>query len=242
LHKKEQEGLEIRQRVTQLVVEEEDMVLKKTALALEHKAEVERLRNCHESYMEAEIRLAEAKSDVASLTERNKGIAQQLEDERRLVAEVEREAKLAKDAASKALEVCKATLAEEEDGPNKEHFHNVDTNMTMEELHHEIEAERSKLEFIHDGNQGALKEFESRQLTIQKLNDKIDEMGRRLEKVSRKVSEIRQLWEPELDKLVREISSAFAYNFEQIGCAGEVGVHKDEDFDLWAIEIKVKFR
>jgi structural maintenance of chromosomes protein 5 len=242
LHKKELEGLEIRQRVNRLVMEEDDLVLKKTALALEHKAEVERLRSCHESYLEADIRLAEARSDVASLTERNKGIAAQLEDERRLVAQVERDAKLAKDAASKALDVCKATLAEEEDGPNKEHFQNVNTNMSMEELHHEIEAERSKLEFIHDGNQGALKEFESRQVTIQKLSDKIDDIGKRLEKVSRKVSEVRQMWEPELDKLVQEISNAFAYNFEQIGCAGEVGVHKDEDFDLWAIEIKVKFR
>jgi structural maintenance of chromosomes protein 5 len=242
LHKKQSEILEIRQRINQLEIEVENLVLKKTALALQHKDEVERLRSCHESYLEAEVRLAEAKSDVASLTERNKGIAQQLEEERRLVAEVEREAKLAKEAASKALDVCKATLAEEEEGPNKEHFQNVNTNMTLEELHHEIEAERSKLEFIHDGNQGALKEFESRQLTIQKLNDKIDEIGRRLEKVSRQVSEIRQMWEPELDKLVKEISNAFAYNFEQIGCAGEVGVHKDEDFDLWAIEIKVKFR
>ncbi len=242
MQSKELEGLEIRQRVNQLALEREDLVLMKTALALEHKAEVERLRSCHESYLEAEFRLAEAKSDVASLTERNKGIAQQLEDERRLVAEVEREARLAKEAASKALEVCKATLAEEEEGPNKEHFQNVNTNMTMEELRHEIEAERSKLEFIHDGNQGALKEFESRQVTIQKLNDRIDEIGRKLEEVSRKVLEVRQMWEPELDKLVREISNAFAYNFEQIGCAGEVGVHKDEDFDLWAIEIKVKFR
>jgi structural maintenance of chromosomes protein 5 len=76
LHKKDLEGLEIRQRVNQLVMEEDNLVLKKTALALEHKAQVERLRSCNESYLEAEIRLAEARSDVASLTERNKGIAQ----------------------------------------------------------------------------------------------------------------------------------------------------------------------
>jgi structural maintenance of chromosomes protein 5 len=242
MQKRESEGLETRQRISQLGLEIEDLVLKKTDLALEHKAALERLRSFHESYMEAEVRLAEAKSDVASLTERNKGIAQQLEDERRLVAEVEKDAKLAKEAASKALDVCKATLAEEDEGPNKEHFQNVNTNMTMEDLRHEIEAERSKLEFIHDGNQGALKEFESRQLNIQKLNDKIDETGRILSKVSRQVLEVREMWEPELDKLVKEISNAFSYNFEQIGCAGEVGVHKDEDFDLWAIEIKVKFR
>jgi structural maintenance of chromosomes protein 5 len=219
------------------------LIFKKTALALEHKAQVEKLHRCHESCLEAEIRLAEAASDVESLTERNRGIAQQLSDERRLVAEVEQEAKLAKEAASKALEVCKATVAEGgEDGPNSQYFQSVDQNMTMEELQNEIDAERAKLEFIHGGNSGALKEWESRQITIQKLKDKIDEHAKRLEKMSRQVSDVRQMWEPELDKLVGEISNAFAYNFEQIGCAGEVGVHKDEDFDLWAIEIKVKFR
>lgn len=213
------------------------------ALALEHKVRLEQLHRCHESCLEAEVWLAEAASDVESLTERNRGIAQQLTDERRLVADVEREAKHAKDAAAKALEICQATMAEGgEDGPNSEYFKTVDQNLTMEELQNEIDAERSKLEFIHGGNSGALKEWESRQITIRKLKDKVDEIGKRLEKASRRVSEVREMWEPELDKLVREISNAFSYNFEQIGCAGEVGVHKNEDFDLWAIEIKVKFR
>jgi hypothetical protein len=45
-----------------------------------------------------------------------------------------------------------------------------------------------------------------------------------------------------VDQLISQINDAFSYNFEQISCAGEVGVHKDEDFEKWAIEIKVKFR
>ena len=44
------------------------------------------------------------------------------------------------------------------------------------------------------------------------------------------------------DALVGEISEAFAENFSKIQCAGEVGIYKDEDFEHWAIQIKVKFR
>ena len=52
-----------------------------------------------------------------------------------------------------------------------------------------------------------------------------------------------QQWEPQLDELIAKISEAFADNFSKIQCAGEVVVYKDEeDFDQWAIQIKVKFR
>lgn len=233
----------MQERFAQLVIKEDELVLKKTALALDHKNQVERLRDCHELCLEAELRLVEAKSDVEALTERNRGIAQRLEDERQIVAGALREEKLAKETAQKALVVCQEILLEESDGgQTQEYFSNVAANLTMEALQNDIRSEESKLEFVHGGNSGALKEFESRELTIQKLKDKIADTSRKLEKLNRKISEVRQQWEPELDNLVKEISDAFAYNFEQIGCAGEVGVHKDEDFDLWSIEIKVKFR
>lgn len=233
----------MQERFAKFLIKENDLVLKKTALALDHKNRVDRLRDCHESCLEAELRLAEAKSDVEALGERNQGNAQKLEDERQIVAGAQREEKSAKESAQKALVVCQEILAEERDGgQTQEYFSNAATNLTMEALQNDIQAEESKLEFVHGGNSGALKEFESREVTIQKLKDKIADTGRKLEKLNRKISEVRQQWEPELDKLVKEISDAFAYNFEQIGCAGEVGVHKDDDFDLWSIEIKVKFR
>jgi len=210
-------------------------------LALQQRDLVAKLRGCHEALLEAEMRLVEAASDVEALEERNSGIAQQLEDERRFVAEVERESRIVKAAAEKSLEVCKVLLDGAE-GHEEQYFRSLDQTLTMEDLEHEIEAEKSKLDYIHDGNAGALKEFELRQGTIEKLTEKIRDTARKLERLNLRISEVREKWEPELDKLIREISDAFAYNFEQIGCAGEVGVHKDEDFDLWSIEIKVKFR
>lgn len=190
--------------------------------------------------MEAEFRLLEAVSDVEALKERNIGISQELERERQLVIEVERAAKRAKEQAQKTLEVCKVILAD--DSSDSEYFKNLPPDLTLESLQNEIDAEKSKLDYIHDGNAGALKEFELRHKTIEKLNNKIRETAGSLDRINVEIREVRENWEPELDNLIKEISDAFAYNFEQIGCAGEVGVHKDDDFDHWSIEIKVKFR
>ncbi|KAI9729503.1 MAG: Structural maintenance of chromosomes protein 5 [Claussenomyces sp. TS43310] len=240
VERKKQQGTELRQRVAKLTVQEDDLTIKKTNLALKHKTHAENLRVSLEGLLEAEFRLLEATSDVEALRERNAGIAQQLEDERRLVQQVENDAMKAKEIAARALEVCKAIIAEQNADP--EYFKSLDPELTMEALQNDIDAEKSKLDYIHEGNSGALKEFEIRQGNIEKLETKLQESEKKLERLSRRIMEVRHKWEPELDKLIGEISDAFSYNFEQIGCAGEVGVHKDDDFDLWSIEIKVKFR
>lgn len=220
--------------------EHDELVLQRAALALDHKTHVARLRTCYEDYIEAEIRLLEATSDVDALKQRNSAITQQLADERRLENEAEDQVKQAKDAARKSLEECKAIL--EMNPEHQEYYNSISENTKREDVEHDIDAERAKLDFMHAGNSGALKEFEQRQVSINKLEEKIADTSKRLERLGLKIRELRDRWEPELDKLVKEISDAFTYNFEQINCAGEVGVHKDEDFDLWAIEIKVKFR
>ena len=75
-----------------------------------------------------------------------------------------------------------------------------------------------------------------------KLKKQQKSQERDLQKMEAKITRIRDQWEPRLDELIGKINDAFSYNFAQISCAGEVGVNKDEDFDKWAIEIKVKFR
>lgn len=223
----------------QLSLQKDHETIRKVEEALSYKEAVAALKLAHENLLEGEIRLLEATSDVDALMQRNSGIAQQLEDERRLVNGLEGEVTNLRQVAQRALAVCKTILEEEKDGG---YFTTLDSNLTLEALQHDIDAEKSKLEFLHEGNAGALKEFESRQATIERLSSKISDTDRKLGVMSRNIAAIREKWEPELDKLIAEISEAFSHNFEQISCAGEVGVHKDEDFDNWSIEIKVKFR
>eukprot|EP00877_Chromochloris_zofingiensis_P011381 jgi/Chrzof1/6497/Cz18g13150.t1 len=49
-------------------------------------------------------------------------------------------------------------------------------------------------------------------------------------------------WLPELQQVVEKINITFALNFAEIACAGEVLLSEHEDYDQYAIQIKVKFR
>lgn len=200
------------------------------------------MRKCHENLLEAKIRLIETKSDIATLNERNQDITTQVDKEEASVKKAELESKRVKEIASKALAVCTEIRSDPDFDSIADEVGNPDPEMTVEILDHEIAAEESKLDFIHATNPNAIRDFEARQKDVENMKQKMDTRDLTLEKLERSIHKVRSKWEPELDKLVAKISEAFSFNFEQIGCAGEVSVYKDEDFELWAIQIKVKFR
>ncbi|TAQ88168.1 hypothetical protein B7494_g3479 [Chlorociboria aeruginascens] len=242
LEAKQQEGSRFREKMRNFQNQHDYAVIRKMTTSLDHKNQVAEIRVLHEELLDAEIRLLEAASDVEALEQRNAGITQYLDEEERIMKDAEREAKIVKDKASTALRIVKGILAEAEVNGTREHFLNIPVDKTVEGLQMEIEAEKSKLEYIHAGNPNAIRDFEKRRADIDKLGAKMTETQNKLEQLSKEITELRAKWEPRLDQLIGEINEAFAYNFEKIGCAGEVGVHKDEDFDQWAIQIKVKFR
>jgi chromosome segregation ATPase len=241
LSDKQKEGDVQRERQRKLEIQTDHAILRKAAKALDHKSKVERIRLCHEELLDAEVRLIEAKSDVESLEERNTEIVERLAEEEQHARDAEQESKAARDKASKAMKVC-AAITSKATPEEVDHFTHIPDGMKLEDLEVEIAAEEAKLDYIHANNPNAIRDFERRQEEVDKLKEKLSESGDKLERYGRQITKIRGKWEPELDKLIEEISDAFSYNFEQIGCAGQVSVHKDEDFDQWAIEIKVKFR
>ncbi|OBT68462.1 hypothetical protein VE03_02949 [Pseudogymnoascus sp. 23342-1-I1] len=228
-----------RARMREIEAQTDELVLKKNTLSIEYKALVQGIRTAHLSLQEAKFRLIEAASDVESLKEHSSDITRRVHEERQNYERANDEYKIVKAQAIGVHDQCIAILAK---GNDKEYYETIDKDLTMEQLEQDIDAEKSKLDYIHDGNPGALREFESRQVTIDRLTATITSARAELASLDHSIATLRAQWEPELDKLIASISAAFAHNFEQIGCAGEVGVHKDEDFDLWAIEIRVKFR
>jgi chromosome segregation ATPase len=217
-------------------------VIRRAKKTLEYKEHITKFRNCHEELIEAEIRLVEAISDVASLKERHEDTVRERDIEQEKVRTIEAEAKRVKDIARKAMETCAVLMNDPANADYIEAFKNIPEGQTVEALETEIAAEESKLEFIHAGNPNAIKDYEKREIEVERLKAKIADTETNLNTISRNITKIRGKWEPELDTLIARISDAFSYNFEQIGCAGEVNVHKDDDFDQWAIQIKVKFR
>lgn len=199
------------------------------------------LHELHNDLLQVEVMLLEAASELETLSERNRAVKDMLEAKRQEVEQVAKDSEKVQVLAKKLLDECKEIMASD-DEDQREFLSSMPEGQTTDELEAEIDSEKARLELMHEGNSGAIKEFEQRQKKIDRLKQKVADVERQLAECDEGIKELRQKWEPELDQLVKKISDAFSYSFEQINCAGEVGVHKDEDFDQWSIQIQVKFR
>ena len=188
--------------------------------------------------------LIEATSDVEVLVERNSAMKQDLAIKQREVDELSKAVEIAVAEVRKLLAACQRLFdPSNEDEALKDFMRALPREQTPEELEAEIESEYARLELMHEGNDGVIREFEQRQKKIDGLKSRLEDVRSGLEELDGKIKEAREQWEPKLDELVQRISDSFAYNMQQINCAGEVSVYKDEqDFDKWAIQILVKFR
>lgn len=238
-----QAGTQLRNRLQKVVETIDQHTLERGRKALQHADLVANLAAAHEQLLEAQIMAIEARSDVEALMERNRSVKDMLEARRRDVTTLVKEAEEANRAGRLLLQQCQRVLSDEDSGDEQREFlTTLPETQTPEELEGEIESERTRLELVHEGNPNAIAEYEDREKAIHKLRDRLERIGHKLGELEAAIAEIRGKWEPKLDELVEKISVAFSENFEKIGCAGQVEIYKDDDFDQWAIQIQVKFR
>ena len=214
--------------------------LRRAKLAIRHKKLIDKIREAHISLTEAKIWLLEGKSDVDGLKERNSSIVERLQLERRNVQEATEETTRARELGRQLGDDVKDVLAQED--ANRELLTQLAEGKTPDDVENEISAEKAKLELIHAANPGVIAEFQRRAEEIARLKRKMEGSSDKLEVLNKQLEELMAKWEPKLEELVSQINDAFAYNFEQISCAGEVRVHKDDDFSQWALDVMVKFR
>ncbi|SPQ19657.1 4fca79c4-ead0-465c-8946-27fcdf1e8842 [Thermothielavioides terrestris] len=225
-------------RILELEKLQDQAVLDKAKSILQHHKQIHGIRQARQALLEAQFVLMEAESEVIVLKAKNSEITQRLEEEKgslqKIIAELEEQRTVAGEARQEALNV----LTEE----NKDELAAKVKDKTIEEVDEAIQVEKAKLEVIQASNPAALEEYERYAAKIERERANQANQESKLAELNERIQHIMGQWEPRLDQLVSQINDAFSYNFEQISCAGEVGVHKDEDFEKWAIEIKVKFR
>jgi chromosome segregation ATPase len=229
---------ELRGKISELDKLHDQAVLDKARAVLHHHKQIDGTRNARQALLEAQVLLLEAESDVAILKDRNSEITQQLEEGKRSLQEITREVAELREATVQALKEAESVMAPEKD----DSLSVKAVGQTVELVDQAISVERAKLEVIHASNPAALEEYERYAAKIERERANQANQESKLAELNERIKHIKGQWEPRLDRLVGQINEAFSYNFEQISCAGEVGVHKDEDFDKWAIEVKVKFR
>ena len=205
---------------------------------------VETLRIAYDEVREAEIMYIEANSDLEILSARNSDVKRRLDTKKKEIEQLEAICKEARDQAKIALKKAQKMKAEADDAVNAfldEQGSHLST-LTVEELEGEIDSEKARLELMHGGDGHMIVQYERREREIERLKQKLEVVESGLAEITGKIATIRGQWEPKLDALVERISRAFNHNMQQISCAGEVGIHKDNEFDQWAIQIMVKFR
>jgi structural maintenance of chromosomes protein 5 len=237
---------ETKQRLSDYDGEIDKLALRKARHVLQHQKQLGLLRDANKAIIEAALHLVEAESDVAALKERNSEIVHRLEEEKESLQVLVREAEVAKTEAKEAqnaiLELLSTGPDNAIDEERRDFLSSLKEDHTLETMDAEIQTERAKLDLIHAADPGVLQEFEKRARDIERGQRDRAMRERRLDSLNEQIQELRDTWEPAVDAIVNRISDAFSYNFEQINCAGEVSIHKDEDFDKWAIDIRVKFR
>lgn len=225
-------------RILELEKQQDQAVLAKAQAVVQHVRLIRGIQKSRQALEENRVLLVEAQYEVGVLKVKNSEITQQIEEGRKAVKALDVEFARRKETAAEAAAQVSGIVTEE----NRDELRAKAMNKTVEEVDQAIQVERAKLEVIQASNPAALEEYERYAARIQREQANQANQERKMAELNDRIHHIRSQWEPRLDELISRINDAFSYNFEQISCAGEVGVHKDEDFEKWAIEIKVKFR
>ncbi|KAF1978000.1 structural maintenance of chromosomes protein 5 [Bimuria novae-zelandiae CBS 107.79] len=233
-------SLESNDRVKNIQRQHEDVALALAKTTLAYADEVVQLHSLRESCLEAEVRLIEAISELDGFMNDNREIVEAIQRQEQKIRELKVEARRKSAEQKQYQKECDRTQKEWtrlQQDIIEEH-----KDSDLEELENEISAANSHLELMEGGDQRVIKTFADREREIEKTQQALDELQEKLDQGRQQIKDIRDQWEPELDRLVETISRGFSDNFQKIGCAGQVGVKKDEDFDKWAIQIEVSFR
>ncbi|KAF7317180.1 Purine nucleoside phosphorylase [Mycena chlorophos] len=129
-----------------------------------------------------------------------------------------------------------------DDVPEPEVMPEIVTRLTSDALEAELDVQTEKLEMNMHTNPGVVEQYERRKHEIEGLQTTIEAKERDVKKLERNIKRARDNWEPKLRELVASIGKKFSAAFDRIGCAGEIRIREDEAYELWAIDILVKFR
>jgi chromosome segregation ATPase len=206
---------------------------------------MQRVRAAVKDLLRVELLLIEADSELAALEERNRDVIRLLEEKKNendaLRAERERLGDVARKHRVRSEEI-KASVPDDVRAIFEDFFYNRVPRPTPDELEAETTSTRQRIELVSPGDPRVLAEYEERAKKIEEHEAQLAKLEADAEARDARIAVLRGRWEPRLDRLVKRISAAFAHNFAQIRCAGEVSVQKEDEFDKWAILIHVRFR
>ncbi|KIY46041.1 P-loop containing nucleoside triphosphate hydrolase protein [Fistulina hepatica ATCC 64428] len=186
----------------------------------------------YEEFNRVDKEFVELKTRLKQVLDRsNEAINEATEDVKEEYAELE----------SKRQDYLRALAQAQRSGATPPSAEGVDLR-SSDDLQGELEMQEAKLELNMSTNPGVVEMYEKRKRNIDDLQRNLEERQRKARKIERNIESARTHWQPALERLVNSIGQKFSATFDRIGCAGEIRIHEDEDYEKWAIDILVKFR
>ena len=229
-----------RSNVRELQFSHDKKILERVRAILQYKGAVQKMVGAREALLEAMMVQIEAESDVEGLKRRNEEVTQALA---RAETAVRQAAESYQTMFARGREMAIEARDVMDQNPGREEYYkDLGEGKDSNQLRLDMDAESAKLSLIHAVDSTVLRDFERRGKEIDDIRSTLAKSSKKLEKLNAEADKIRSKWEPELDELILKINDAFAHNFEQISCKGEIRVDKPEDFSQWALLILVSFR
>ncbi|KAJ3240298.1 Structural maintenance of chromosomes protein 5 [Chytriomyces hyalinus] len=144
--------------------------------------------------------------------------------------------------AETALRAAQAAVPENTSDAVREEVAAVKEKYTLEELLDQLTRVQARADILANTDPKVLEQFERRALEIEAAKAKIEKIQQTILKLKASIERIRAIWEGQLNELVTKINNQFSKSLQNIGCAGEIKIGKEEDFNKWRIDILVKFR
>eukprot|EP01027_Heterolobosea_sp_BB2_P006932 GEZU01010378.1.p1 GENE.GEZU01010378.1~~GEZU01010378.1.p1 ORF type:complete len:869 (-),score=268.96 GEZU01010378.1:51-2597(-) len=174
--------------------------------------------------------------------------------------EIQRELKRLKaevDAADSRFQAAKATLLDLRNAvetAKAEYMKKHDKTMdelyqmlqeapdTIDEIDREISRNQAEADAIAEVHHSAIEEYEKLQKQIEEKERELKQFEDELQNAENTIERYKNQWLPPLKACLAKVNETFRQYCTNIGIAGEVQLVENEDFDKYAIQIKVRFR
>ncbi|CAK8680378.1 unnamed protein product [Clavelina lepadiformis] len=233
-------NLEILKAKTQKSVHE--VILKKKDFAVKF---VHKIKACVDASITKGMTQAEYAHCLRKKTTAEEKIHQMKLENVELQKAAER-AEMAKNEAQKRAKDLLAAAKKKTGGIVDEELRNKFNNLPndLAEIEAKIYEYQARLDCCGETDPKAFDEFEARKKEIKFLESEVTHMLSHLQNKRDEMDKVKKRWLTPLREIISKINSHFSQYFAQMGCAGEVDLHaeNENDFGKYGIRIRVKFR
>lgn len=127
--------------------------------------------------------------------------------------------------------------------------HYADDTESVDQLEMQLNSAQAALEIPWGVGANVVEAFRARKAKVAELKAAIDAARLEQAQAETAIQRVERLWLPALEALISKINERFSAAFQRmcnadtgLGCAGEIRLAHDEDYEKWGIDILVRFR